>query len=106
MATLGLGTEDQLAPGRQEMLDVLGVAVGDDVGEAVLGAYRQLGRAPSALLCATLDDAVLARRRPNVPGTTERPNWKLPLPVRVEELCGLESVRDVASVLGAAVSWR
>ena len=44
-------------------------------------AHRLLARAPSTLLSATLDDAVAERRRPNMPGTTDRPNWSLPLPV-------------------------
>jgi 4-alpha-glucanotransferase len=39
------------------------------------------------LKLATLDDLTLAAERPNMPGTTvERPNWRLPLPMRVEEI--------------------
>ncbi len=56
--------------------------------EAVASAYEQLGRAPSLLLAFSLEDAVGEERRPNVPGTTpqERDNWRVPLPVPVDEL--------------------
>ena len=104
MAELGLGSDEELAPGRAGMLDVIGASGGDEPLEAVLGAYRRLGQAPSALLCATLDDAVLARRRPNIPGTTTRANWCIPLPVRVERLGELDSVQAVAQVLGSATT--
>ncbi len=104
MVALGLGSAGELAPGRQEMLDVIGAGGGSDAGEAVLAAHRLLGRAPSALLCATLDDAVLARRRPNIPGTTERENWCLPLPVRVEDLAGTASVAALVAVLEEATA--
>jgi 4-alpha-glucanotransferase len=56
--------------------------------EAVAAAYEQLGRAPSLLLSFALEDAVGEERRPNVPGTTPdaRDNWRVPLPVPVDEL--------------------
>jgi 4-alpha-glucanotransferase len=106
MVGLGLGSAADLAPGRQAMLDVIGAQPGERAPRAVLDAYRKLGLAPSAMLCATLDDAVLAARRPNIPGTTARANWCIPLPVRVEDLGGVESVRAVAEVLTAATGDR
>ena len=49
--------------------------------------YRLLAKAPSALLIATLDDAMGVAERPNMPGTTfERPNWSLALPRPLEHL--------------------
>jgi len=62
-----------------------------------------LGRAPSVLLSATLDDAVAARRRPNVPGTSDRANWRLPLPVSVEDLPQHFGAQAVVKVLATAV---
>lgn len=38
------------------------------------------------MLSLSLEDALGEERRPNVPGTTERPNWCLPLPLAVEDL--------------------
>ncbi|MEV7430900.1 4-alpha-glucanotransferase [Nocardioides sp. NPDC092400] len=95
----GSDAEDQLAStdmaeadvrsGREELLERLrrdGLAPDAPVEDAVTEAYRQLGSAPSLLLSVALEDAVAEERRPNVPGTTERDNWRLPLGVPLEEL--------------------
>ncbi len=103
MVALGLGSASELASGRRAMLEALGVVGAQNPQQATVAAYRRLTQAPSALLCATLEDGVLARRRPNVPGTTARPNWCLPLPVRVEELSTQDCVQVLAQLLTAAV---
>ena len=51
----------------------------DPAAVVVEHAYAALGAAPSRLLVATLDDASLAVRRPNLPGVLDRPNWSIPL---------------------------
>jgi 4-alpha-glucanotransferase len=77
-----LEAEGVLAPGERS------------VGEVVAALYAFLARTPSMLLAATLEDAVLSPERPNVPGTTtERRNWRIPLPVLLEDLWDLPSVR-------------
>ena len=49
--------------------------------------YGFLARTPCMLVAATLEDAVEAPDRPNVPGTIDqRPNWSLPLPVPLDDL--------------------
>jgi 4-alpha-glucanotransferase len=59
------------------------------------------------LVAATLEDALEAPDRPNVPGTTDqRPNWSLPLPVRLEELPGDPRVRRLAVILSNSVNHR
>ena len=69
-------------------------------GEAIEKAHSLLARAPSAVVVATLEDALEVRRRPNQPGTTdERPNWSLPLPVPIEELAERPLVQAVARTL-------
>jgi 4-alpha-glucanotransferase len=69
----------------------------DDVARAV---YALLGRAPSAILTATLEDALGVVERPNQPGTTtQRPNWSLPLPLALEDIERLELARDIALAL-------
>jgi 4-alpha-glucanotransferase len=56
-------------------------------GDAIEAAYRVLARAPSALVGATLEDALEVVERPNHPGTTdELPNWRLALPMPLEEI--------------------
>ncbi|MGH3317828.1 MAG: hypothetical protein ACRDO0_16940, partial [Nocardioidaceae bacterium] len=59
--------------------------------------------APSVLLAATLEDAVAEEQRPNLPGVVERPNWRLALPVTVEELPAHPTAAAVAETLDAAV---
>lgn len=73
-----------------------------DTRRAVLDVHRTLARSGSDLLVATLDDAVGAARRPNLPGTThEHPNWSTPLPVPLEQL-GAAGADELARVLNDA----
>jgi 4-alpha-glucanotransferase len=75
----------------------------DDVGAIVAALYGFLARTPSMLVAATLEDALEAPDRPNVPGTTDqRPNWSLPLPVPLEDLAADPRVRRLAAVLEGA----
>jgi 4-alpha-glucanotransferase len=69
--------------------------------EAVRAAHRLLAEAPSSVVTATLDDALGVERRPNLPGTTDdqRPNWRLPLPKRLEEIEQDPEVLEVARLL-------
>ena len=72
--------------------------------EAVTAAYRQLSRAPSVLLAATLDDMVAETERPNMPGAgRQRPNWSIALPATLESLTSAPAVGVVAGLLSAAV---
>lgn len=81
--------EDDVRSGRDELIGRLrrdGLAADASVDEAVVEAYRLLAQSPSLLLALSLEDALLAERRPNVPGTTERDNWKIPLGRPVDTL--------------------
>ena len=96
---------------REEAASLLGLLVaegvldpeGDRSVPTVLRALHAfLARTPSMLVAATLEDAVEATERPNVPGTlAERPNWSLPLPVLLDDLPGDPRVRRLAEVLAA-----
>ncbi|MET0763984.1 MAG: 4-alpha-glucanotransferase, partial [Blastococcus sp.] len=99
------GTDEELERGRNSLLEHL-PGVKDDASpeDAVERAHELLARAPSALLSATLDDAVAEPRRPNMPGTTDRPNWSLPLPVLVEDLAEHPLLQTVARTLAAGVA--
>jgi 4-alpha-glucanotransferase len=71
-----------------------------DAREATLAIYRLLARAPSALLTATLDDALGVTERPNQPGTTEGwPNWSLALPEPLETIERSQLAREIAETL-------
>jgi 4-alpha-glucanotransferase len=89
---------DRLERGREQLLgrlEAAGVYPGDRPSAAV--------QAPCTLLAATLDDAVAAPRRPNMPGVVERPNWSLSLPVPVEDLPRHPTATSVAAILHEAV---
>ncbi|GAA3169763.1 4-alpha-glucanotransferase [Blastococcus jejuensis] len=100
----GTGTDEELERGRASLLAHLpGLPEGAPAAAAVERAHELLARAPATLLSATLDDAVGEVRRPNMPGTTDRPNWSLPLPVAVEDLPDHPLVQAVTRTLGDAV---
>jgi 4-alpha-glucanotransferase len=102
---------DELARGRQEMLDRLDPdgALQADAGsaassaDAVLHAYRRLAEAPSVLLSATLEDGIGEERRPNLPAVVDRPNWSIPLGVRVDDLPSHPLATAVAETLRKAI---
>ena len=77
------------------------LAPGERSVEAIVTAlYGFLARTPAMLVAATLEDAVEAPDRPNVPGTVDqRPNWSLPLPVLLDDLAADPRVRRLAGVL-------
>ena len=84
-------SEADIVAGREGLLEVIRLAgVADDASteEVVATAYRRLCSAPSLLLAFSLEDELGAERRPNIPGTTERDNWLIPLPVPLEEITG------------------
>ncbi len=74
--------------------------------EVVRGLHAFLARTPARLRGVALTDAVGDRRIQNQPGTTERPNWRVPLsdgsgrPVLLEDLFGdgpaARGLRDLA----------
>jgi 4-alpha-glucanotransferase len=77
------------------------LAPGERSVAALVGAlYGFLARTPAMLVAATLEDAVEAPDRPNVPGTIDqRPNWSLPLPVPLDDLAADPRVRRLADIL-------
>jgi 4-alpha-glucanotransferase len=53
------------------------------VEEVIKRAYELVAQAPSAILAATLEDALAVQERPNVPGAPEV-SWSLALPEPLE----------------------
>ena len=102
---LGLDVNEE---GQREIRDRLEEITGlsDDAApdDVVVAAHEALGRAPCRLVCATLDDACLEPRRPNVPGADRSANWSLALPVSLEELLGRPITRRLAAALTQAVA--
>jgi 4-alpha-glucanotransferase len=66
----------------------------------IAGVHAALGRAPSRVVTATLDDAMAVEDRPNMPATTaERANWCIPLPEPIESLDQSRLARRIARAL-------
>lgn len=68
--------------------------------EVVARVYADLGHAPCLVLAASLDDALALEERPNMPGTVDEwPNWRLGLPVSLEEVGQMVLPRRIAASL-------
>jgi 4-alpha-glucanotransferase len=93
---------DALSTLRARLLAAASAGEGAGVDEVVVDLHAALAASPSALVFATLEDALRVERRPNLPGTVsaQRPNWSIPLPVPVEDLGGDVRVRSLVRALG------
>ena len=93
---------DDVERGREELLARLrrdGLPAGAGADEALDAAYAQLGRAPSLLLTLSLEDALAEELRPNVPGTTARDNWRVPLAQPLEDVVHADRPRRLVEAL-------
>jgi 4-alpha-glucanotransferase len=67
---------------------------------AIEAAYRKLAASPSRIVLATLDDAAAVAERPNMPGTIDEwPNWRIGLPLPVEELFRAPLTASLAALM-------
>ena len=83
------------------LMAMTGLVGNENVSEATVAAYEQLTKAPSRLLVATLEDVLCARNRPNIPGASERhSNWRIALPIPLEDIESRPLVEHVADMLG------
>lgn len=98
---LGLDPDPLAAEGLRLRLEKLpGVSAEADSSTVTRAAYLDLAAAPSAVVAATLEDALGVERRPNLPGTLdERPNWRMRLPLTLEQLQEDDDVRAIAEIL-------
>lgn len=91
-----------LAMLRGRVQAVTGLPRGAEPREVILATYAALAAAPSAVISATLEDALAVEERVNLPGTVEpqRANWSLALPVPIEEIRDDPFVATLAATLG------
>jgi 4-alpha-glucanotransferase len=77
------------------------LAEGDTDEERVVAAmHGLLARASSRVVLAAFTDVLDEPRQPNLPGTTDAyPNWRIPLPLSVEELLRDPRVQATVRVL-------
>ena len=85
---------------KERLKRVAGVDDAAPVDEVVTATYDALSHAPCMLLTAGLDDALGVRERPNMPGTLDEwPNWRISLPLTLEEIEADPRPRAVAGAL-------
>jgi 4-alpha-glucanotransferase len=88
---------------RAELLSLLrdeGLLHTENEDEIVLAMHALLGRTPCQLLLVSPYDVVGEIRQPNLPGTVkEYPDWRLPLPVTLEQLQQDPRVERVVAAL-------
>src|SRR5262245_3664221 len=71
--------------------------------EVAVEVYRQLARGRPRIVLASMEDALGVHERPNVPGTTDEfPNWRLALPMPLEEIPSADGVVRIAAEMKAA----
>jgi 4-alpha-glucanotransferase len=89
-----------MRPVLDRLKSMAGISIKSDSREVARRVHRLLAESSSALLAASLDDALGSEVRPNLPGTTlERPNWRIPLPLPLEAIETHPGVREVATAL-------
>ena len=85
---------------KERVMQQTGLAADAALDEVSLTVHRLLAEAPSLVITATLDDAILVEERPNMPGTIDQwPNWRMALPQPIEDIEGRELPRQIADVL-------
>lgn len=85
-----------------ELLRTEGLLVGDhaDEDEIIVALHALLARTRSRLALVSPYDVTGEVRQPNLPGTVDQyPNWRLPLPLSLEELRADPRVRAVVAEL-------
>lgn len=76
-----------------------GMEASAPVTAVIQRVHELLAEAPSALVTATLDDALGVEERPNYPGTTGGTNWSLALPLTLEEIEADPRVAQISRTL-------
>jgi 4-alpha-glucanotransferase len=84
---------------RERVLSVPGVTPRSRPDTVVRALHAAIARSPSRVVCGTLEDLLLVRERPNLPGNLDRPNWRRPLPMPLERLTTDAAVRRRAEAL-------
>ena len=63
--------------------------------------HRLLALTPCRIVLASPYDVLGAVRQPNLPGTTEQyPNWRIPLPLSLEDLTTDARMKQIADLFG------
>jgi 4-alpha-glucanotransferase len=72
-----------------------------DEAAIIVAMHRLLAAAPSRLKLISPYDVLAETRQPNLPGTIdEYPNWRLPLPMTLEQLKTDPRVAQITAAFG------
>jgi 4-alpha-glucanotransferase len=85
---------------RERLVRLVDLPPEASTAQVVAAAYARLALAPSAVVVATVEDALEVEQRPNMPGTTEASNWSTPLPCSLEDIEADPRVAAVAEAMG------
>jgi 4-alpha-glucanotransferase len=98
---LGMEPNEEASAGlRRKLLEETGSDDQTPVVDVITRVYADLGRAPCVALAASLEDALAVEERPNMPGTIDEwPNWRLALPIPLEEIERVPLAAEIASLL-------
>ncbi|MER7276498.1 4-alpha-glucanotransferase [Dactylosporangium sp. NPDC000244] len=70
--------------------------------ELVVAMHKLLTRTPCRILLASPYDVLGEPRQPNLPGTSQQyPNWRIPLPLKLEDLTADPRMLQIAEILDA-----
>ena len=71
--------------------------------DVAVAAYEHLARGRPRIVLVSMEDALGVHERPNVPGTTtQNPNWRLALPIPIEEIETSDGPVRIAAAMRAA----
>ncbi|MDH4334733.1 MAG: 4-alpha-glucanotransferase [Chloroflexota bacterium] len=86
---------------RDRVLRVADQPSGGGVHDVILATHAALAASPSAVIVATLEDALVVEERVNLPGTVmpARHNWSIGLPSPIEELEADPFVTRLAAIM-------
>jgi 4-alpha-glucanotransferase len=84
---------------RRRLLDLSGRPPDAPLDDLIVETHARLAAGPSALVTATLEDGLAVSERPNLPGTTDRRNWSLALPIPLEDALANPLLSRMAAAL-------
>ena len=88
---------------REKLVTLTHLPDGTDPVEVAVAAYKRLAHGRPRIALVSMEDALGVHERPNVPGTIDEfPNWRLALPVPIEDIERADGVLRIAAEMKAA----
>jgi 4-alpha-glucanotransferase len=95
--------EQRLHHLREKLVELTHLPDDTPAADVAVAVYARLASGRPKIVLASLEDALGVHERANVPGTTDEfPNWRLALPVPIEEIETSNGPSRIAEVMRAA----